>query len=145
MRSHFMFIDGNRSVPTGFERSSGIYNQLRPVEAFLNGEFQRVIKDKDLHGHDLWMDVTFKGGRQLSVVFSFQQIIRYNLSDSLSLFEFFQDGFLCVNHSCLRYFNYSEIEHLSVTLTEVTSLEIESAMEDREEELEKERRLYGAE
>lgn len=132
-------------MPPEFQRSNGIYNQLRPVEAFLQGEFYRVVKDRDLHGHDLWMDVTFKGGRQLSVVFSFQQIIRYNLSYSLSLFEFFQDGFLCVNHSCYRYFNYSEIETLCVTLTEVTSLEIESALEDREEELEKERRVYGEE
>lgn len=145
MRNHFIFIDENRSVPTGFERSNGIYNQLRPVEAFLKAEFQRVIKHRELRGHDLWMDVTFKGGRQTSVVFSFQQIIRYNLSDSLNLFEFFQDGFLCANHSCVRYFSYSEIEHLCVTLTDITSLEIESAMEDREEELEKERRLYGAE
>lgn len=145
MRSHFMFIDESRSVPAGFERSNGIYNQLRPVESFLQLEFRHVIKNNDLHGHDLWMDITFKGGRQSSIVFSFQQIIRYNLSERLKLFEFFQDGFTCANHSCIRYFNYNEIEQLTVTLTEVTSLEIESAMEDREEELEKERRLYGAE
>lgn len=145
MRSHFMFIDETISVPAGFERSNGIYNQLRPVEAFLQGEFQRVVKDKDLRGHDLWMDITFKGGRQSSIVFSFQQIIRYNLSETLKLFEFFQDGFTCANHSCIRYFNYNEIVQLTVTLTEVTSLEIESALEDREEELENERRLYEAE